>query len=184
MFSHCISDRHQLRLLEAHHAAELFALADANRAYLRNWLPWLDLTRTPADSLAFIQAGLRQFADGRGFNAGIWIDGKLAGVVGHHPIDWSSRTATLGYWLAESQQGQGFVTASCRAVIDHAFKILQLNKVVIRCAPLNRRCRAIPERLGFAQEGTLREAEQLYGRHIDLAVYGCLRREWGGGGLK
>jgi len=70
------------------------------------------------------------------------------------------------------------MTASCRACISHAFTELKLNRVEIRCAVENRKSRAIPERLGFRFEGTLREAQWLYDHFVEHALYGMLAREW------
>jgi ribosomal-protein-serine acetyltransferase len=52
-----------------------------------------------------------------------------------------------------------------------------LHRVEIRCGVGNTRSRKIPERLGFAFEGTLREAIWVNGRFHDLAVYGLLETE-------
>lgn len=178
MFAYRTTDQHKLGILEPRHADELFALSDSNRAYLRRWLPWLDSNKTPEDTCAFIQTALDQFALGKGFNAGIWIDAQLVGVIGHLDIDWVNRITTLGYWLAESQQGRGIMTASCRTIIEHAFDVLDLNKIIITCATENTRSLAVPKRLGFTREGTLRDAAWLYDHYIDLEIYSCLRREW------
>jgi ribosomal-protein-serine acetyltransferase len=48
----------------------------------------------------------------------------------------------------------------------------------IHCAPENRRSRAIPERLGFKQEGILREEMFIDGRYLDSVVYAMLEDEW------
>jgi ribosomal-protein-serine acetyltransferase len=172
------SNQHVLHILEPEHAEELFALSDSNRAFLRRWLPWLDNSKSADDTREFIAAALTQFVEGKGFSAGIWVNRHLVGVIGHHSIDWINRIATLGYWLTEQYQGRGIMTSACRTVIDHAFDALELNKVVINCAPDNIRSRAVPRRLGFVHEGTLRDAAWLYDRYIDLEVYGCLKREW------
>ena len=49
----------------------------------------------------------------------------------------------------------------------------------IRCAVGNHKSRAIPEGLGFQQEGIIRKAEKVYGNHMDHVVYGLLRQESG-----
>jgi len=70
------------------------------------------------------------------------------------------------------------MTKACIAMIHHIFNDLHLNRVEIRCAVLNSKSRAIPERLGFSQEGTIREAEWLYDHFVDHIVYSLLAREW------
>jgi ribosomal-protein-serine acetyltransferase len=172
-----VNDRIRMALFEPPHARELFDLIEANRPQLRQWLNWLDHRRNPADVAAYIGLCLRQFAAHQGFHAGIWFDGRLCGMVAHHGIDWPNQTTSLEYWLDVSHQGKGIMTASCRAVIDHSFNTLLLNRVIIRCATGNQRSRAVAERLGFTFEGISRQAEWLYGRCVDLAVYGLLKTD-------
>jgi hypothetical protein len=57
-----------------------------------------------------------------------------------------------------------------RGLTDHALTVWRLNRVEIRAAVENRRSRAIPERFGFHQEGTLREAERMGDRYLDCVV--------------
>ena len=178
MFEHHIDDEVRLRLLAPRHADALFALVDSNRQYLRQWLPWLDINVAVSDTLHFIQMTQRQFADDSGFAAGIWYRDELAGVIGHNRIDWENRISWPGYWLAEGFQGKGIMTKSCRALISHAFTELNLNRIQIHCAVGNSRSRAIPERLGFQQEGIIRQAEWLYDKFVDHIVYGVLKSDW------
>jgi len=175
---HCrINDELELRLLDQRHAQSLFELVDANRESFRRWMAWLDRTRSVADVNSSIDASLRQVAENNGYRAGIWSRGILCGVIGHHGIDWTNRSTSLGYWLDAAHQGKGIMTESCRAIVDHDFTELQLHRIVIRCATENRRSRAIPERLGFSFEGVAREAEWLYDHFVDLAVYSKLRSD-------
>lgn len=173
-----ISANLELRLLHLPDADELFRLTDQNREHLRRWLPWLDETQTVSDTRSFIRSTMRQFVQTRAFVAGIRWQGRLAGVIGHNRIDWASGTAFPGYWLGREFEGKGIMTASCRALLDHDFAELALNKVVITCATENVRSRAIPERLGFRLEGVKPEGEWLYDHFVDHAVYVITRSEF------
>jgi ribosomal-protein-serine acetyltransferase len=179
MFRLIIRDDLELRLLEERHAPIVFEAVDKNRAYLREWLPWVDATVEVADTVRFIQASLAQFANNDGvFGAGIWHAGQFAGTAGFLKIDWPNRSVEMGYWLAEAFQGRGIMTDVCRALVCFAFGEWKLNRVQIRCAAGNEKSCAIAKRLGFQLEGTLREAELVNGRHLDLHVWSVLAREW------
>ncbi|MDA8346838.1 MAG: GNAT family protein [Thermaerobacter sp.] len=178
MFTCPLAGDAYLRILEGHDAEALFDLTDRSRAHLRRWMPWLDQTVSPEHTAAFIAAGLRQFADGLGFQAGIWRGGTLLGVAGLHPIDWPNRQSSLGYWLGAGNEGQGLVTMACRALLDTAFADYGLHRMELRAATGNTRSRAVAERLSFTLEGVVRDAEWLYDRYVDHAVYGLLVRDW------
>jgi ribosomal-protein-serine acetyltransferase len=173
-----ISDRHELRLFETADAAELFAVTDANRAYLRQWLPWVDSAQTVADSKSYIDSTLQQFAENLGFVAAICYDGAIVGTIGFNEINWHSRIGYIGYWLAASHGGHGLATTSCRSLINCGFKVLDLNRQVIACAVENHRSQAIPKRLGFAYEGTARQAEWLYDHFVDHQIYALLHQDY------
>lgn len=177
-FSRRLAQGISLETLEEDDAAALFAVVDANRAHLRRWTPWLDGNRSPADTLTFIQSTRKLAADNLGFSVAIRVDEVIAGVAGYHTFDWPNRASIMGYWLAESHQGRGIMTRSCQALIDFAFAALNVNRVAIACAVENTRSRAIPERLGFQHEGISRDAEWLYTRYVDHAIYSLLQREW------
>ena len=175
---HIKVDDLEMRLLEESDAEQLFALTDRNRAYLRRWLPWLDDTTTPAHTLAFIRSSIEQFAEDNGFQLGIVYRGELAGVIGIHYVNRQHKKTEIGYWLAEGFQGRGIMTRCCRALVDYSFSDLELNRVEIRCALENIRSRAIPERLGFTQEGIQKDAEWLYDHFVDLVMYSMLAGNW------
>lgn len=178
MFIFRVDDDISLRLLEANHAAPLFDVVDSNRAYLRQWMPWLDGTCDVAALAAFCERTRQQFAAGNGFTAGIWWRDEICGVLGHNRVDWENRATHVGYWLSAAFQGRGIMTRSCCALVGHAFAEMGLNRVAIRCATGNLKSRAVPERLNFRQEGVIRNAEWLYDRFVEHAIYGMLAAEW------
>lgn len=167
-----------VRPLETEDAAELHALVERNREHLSRWMPWAadqDLEGTER----FLAEAEEQFARHNGFQAAIEPEGEIVGVVGFHSIDWVNRNTSLGYWLAADAQGRGTMTTIVRALVDFVFYEWELHRLEIHCAPENHRSRAIPERLGFREEATLREAELVGGRYLDSVVYGLLEQEWG-----
>lgn len=179
MFSYKIDDDTELRLLETRHAEELDALVTANYDHIKEWAAWLKDTESPIEQTReHIKRNRMQFAEGKGFNIFIWYQGKMVGKVGYNFFDWDNRQTELGYWLGASFQGKGLVTKSCRALINYAFNELKLNRIEIRCGVENTKSRKIPERLGFREEGILRQTEWLHDHFIDLVVYGMLASEW------
>ena|SRR2546423_259000 len=178
MFRLSVGGGLELRQFEEVHTDELFRVIDHNRAYLREWLPWVDGSRLPSDTRHFIRTAREQFENQDTISSGIWVDGQLAGAIGVHKIDWANRNTSIGYWLDAAQQGRGIMTRACRAMVDHVFREFGLHRLEIRCATGNERSCAIPHRLGFTREGVLRETQWLYDRFVDLVVWSMLDDDW------
>ena len=178
MFTYRIDKDTELKLLDMHHAEEIFKSMDLNREYLRRYLPWVDSTKTVEDTREFIQASKKQDSLNNGFNAGIWYKEEYAGTIGFHSINKEVNSISIGYWLDEGFVGKGLMTKACKVFIDYAFEVLRMNRVEIRCAEENLKSRAIPERLGFVKEGIIRDDELLYGKYVDCVVYGMLKKDW------
>jgi len=178
MFCYRIDDQLQLRLIEERHAQEIFDAVVANRAHLRTWLPWANETKTVDDTLAFIRKSLEQFARNDGLQVGIWEMGRYVGGIGTLYVRHKPAKTEIGYWLAESSQGRGVMTRACRAMTDYCINELKLNRVEIQCATGNHRSRAVPKRLGFVEEGVLRQAGKLEAGFVDHVVYSMLAEDW------
>jgi ribosomal-protein-serine acetyltransferase len=169
-----------LRQIAQDDVEEITALIELNRCYLKEWLPWLDKSTGVHDTARFIERSIEQAEEDNGFTLGIICDGKLAGVIGEHYVDSFNRRTEIGYWLDASHQGRGIVTRALARLTDYAFTNQDCNRVILQCAVGNVRSRAVAARLGFVQEGILREAEWLYDHYVDLAVYSMLKCDWPG----
>ncbi len=165
-------------MLNVHDADSVFTLMSQSRESLREWLPFIDYNKSVLDTEAFIRLTMKQFSDNNGFQAGIWYDEKIAGVIGFHAINWHNKSTSLGYWLGKGFEGSGLMTKSVSAFVNYAFAELKLNRVEIRAAVENKKSRAIPERLNFVEEGNIRQAEWLYDHYVDHVVYGMLAEDW------
>ena len=185
MLAHVIDEELQLVLLEPHHAAEFFAVIDANRAHLHPWMIWLEGTNSPEDTLAFIRSNLADVAAERDMALALRYRDQFVGMIGAHDKKHKTKSCDIGYWLAHDMQGRGIVTRAVKAFIHLLFNDYGFQRLTIRCAPHNKRSRAIPERLGFTQEGTLRRIALMLGdtpnappQLTDLVMYSLLDYEY------
>jgi RimJ/RimL family protein N-acetyltransferase len=160
-------------------AAESFAVIDAERTRLREWLPWVDQTASVAVSQEYLAGVERASGDGSLLHATIRCAGRFAGFADLR-IAAMQRSAEVGYWLAADAVGSGVMTRVVAALIDMAFGPLGLHRVQLQAATGNIRSRAIAERLGMVREGVRREAEELPAGFVDLVVYSVLEHEWPG----
>jgi ribosomal-protein-serine acetyltransferase len=168
----------ELRMISAEDAPAAFEMINHNREHLRPWLHWVDATVSMEDMQEVIAHWEARNDSGTALELGIFYLGRYIGKISLFDISQSVKKAEIGYWLAADQQGKGIMTDCVTALVDYAFETLELNRVCIYCAVENEKSRAVPVRLGFTQEGILREEQCLYGVYHDLAVYGMLRREW------
>jgi ribosomal-protein-serine acetyltransferase len=167
-----------VQMFELDDAPVLYAAVERNRAYLRQWLPWVDRTRSALDVRDFIAQSREKFLSSQSPDAAIWVDGRLGGSIGSHLIDWPNRSTSIGYWIDPGLQGRGLITRSCTAMLDYLFGDLALHRVEIRCGTGNTRSGAIPARLGFTREGVAREAQWVSERWVDMVVWSMLEPEW------
>lgn len=178
MFIYPVSDDISLKLMKQKDAQQLFELVDESREFLRRWLPWVDSMTSAEQYGPIITAWMQQFAEEDGFQAGIVYKGDLVGFVGFHSVDYMNKQTSIGYWLAEQYQGKGIMTAVVSSLLDYAFDEYGLNRVEIKCGADNERSCAVPERLGFLDEGVIRDGEFLNDHFHDLLVYSMLESDW------
>ena len=175
MFFRKIDKNTKLSLSIPQYAAELFELTDKNRDFLKQWLPWLDDIKKPSDTKNFLELQLLRFQKGEALHTTIFYRDLIAGVLGYNQIDKVNHIGYIGYWLGKEYNGKGIMTSSVRELIDIGYFYYSLNRIDIRCAVENKRSRAIPERLGFKNEGVIRNAEKIDDKYLDHVVYGLLK---------
>lgn len=170
-----VDDFTRLELLTNEHVQPLFELAHRNREHLRPWFDWIDKLESEAFIHAYIEGSAERKKSGKEYAFAIMFRNKLAGRIGMYNIDPHNRIGEVGYWLDKDLVGQGLVTRSCAALMDHCFDVFQINRIEIRCAVNNARSRDVPERLKFRREGLLREAGLVRGEFVDLELFSFCR---------
>jgi ribosomal-protein-serine acetyltransferase len=180
MLIHQIDEEVSLRLFITDDAEEFYNLTISSKAYLKEWLGWLDYIESVEDTAENIKARLIAFAESGGYpkSFAIIYKGKIAGTIGFNDVNKTNKIGIVGYWLGEKFQGKGIMTRAFKALIDYGFKELGLNRIEVSVATENKKSRALPERFGFTEEGKLRQAEWLYDHYVDHVIYGLLAGEW------
>lgn len=105
-------------------------------------------------------------------------DGRVIGEVLLFKFDPGSKRAELGYALARSAWGSGYVGEALPPLVDYGFREMGLNRLDAVIDPRNGASARVLERLGFMHEGTQREHYIIRGETSDSGLYGLLRREW------
>jgi ribosomal-protein-serine acetyltransferase len=170
---------HSIKLVPAatSHAEGLARLVRQNVAHLYAYLPAVAKVAALAEARHYLEAAVARAAEGEILEWYLFFGDELCGSIRVKDIDHHDGKAKIGYFLGYQFEGQGFMTASVRVILDYCFHTLQLNRIELCCASTNAPSMAVAARLGFTLEGTLRQDEWLNGAFVDQHVYGLLREE-------
>jgi RimJ/RimL family protein N-acetyltransferase len=110
------------------------------------------------------------------------VDGRHIGMVDYRDLDPLARSATVGITVGEKDLwGQGYGTEALSLLVGHLFNCLNLRRVQLDTWSGNERAIRGFTRIGFQEEGRLREAVRGPGGYFDRVVMGLLRRDWARG---
>lgn len=84
------------------------------------------------------------------------------------------RKAETGYWIFPEYWGKGFVSEAMEKVLEYGFTEMNLHRVSAEAEDDNAGSLGVLKKLGFVQEGTLRECEIKDGKFINLHIYAKL----------
>lgn len=74
--------------------------------------------------------------------------------------------------------GLGLGSEATRLVIDYAFKVAGVHRIELEVYDFNPRARHVYEKIGFAYEGTKRDALLWDGKWVDCHCMALLGRDW------
>ncbi len=103
-------------------------------------------------------------------------DGQIMGCVVFSNVSCAGTADWSFYVDPDSLPGTG--RKVCAAALYSAFNELQIHKVAGQVLDFNDASIRTHLRLGFRQEGVLREHRLIDGKHLDLIVFGLLSFEW------
>jgi RimJ/RimL family protein N-acetyltransferase len=148
--------------------------------HLRPWMPWVYSEPEPIEAKIQRLKRFRGMFDlGQDFIYGIFNgeDTKLIGGTGLHTRLGESELE-IGYWIHKDHINQGLVTESTAALVKVAFELILIHRIEIHCDPENFASAAIPRKLGFTHEGTLRAKTRFLDGWSDSMIWGLLETEY------
>ena len=171
------SQRLRLRPLQAADAPAVFAMY-TDPVTMRYWStpPWTEARQ--ADDL--IARNLEAMAAGDYLCLGLELagNGRLIGLCTLFAFHLPSRRCEIGYMLQRSCWGQGLMHEALSTMLDFGFGVLDLNRVEADIDPRNAGSQRTLQRLGFVEEGRLRQRWIVAGEVSDTALHGLLRQNW------
>jgi RimJ/RimL family protein N-acetyltransferase len=158
-------------------------LADSVREsveHLKPWMPWAHNEPQRIEAREELLRGWRgKFDLGQDYGYGIFNreETRLLGGTGLH-TRLGANELEIGYWIHKDFVNQGLVTESTAALIKVAFEIIHVHRIEIHCDPRNLASAAVPRKLGFTHEGTLRAKTTFLDSWSDSMIWGLLASEY------
>ena len=181
MFEELRGERVIIRPYRESDAQDVFEAVGESRDHLRPWLPFADEHQTVEETRDWIIHQVAAWLLREDMTLGMWeaTTNCYLGGTGFHPRDWDIGYFEIGYWIRASAEGRGYVTEAVRLLTDFVFHTLKANRLEIRCDELNVRSAAIPRRLGFVEEGRLRNLLSAHdGRLRTMIIFSLIPVEW------
>jgi RimJ/RimL family protein N-acetyltransferase len=107
-------------------------------------------------------------------------DGCVIGTTTLFRLDAANGRCEIGYCLGSAYWKMGYMSEALPAVVQFAFDRLKMRRIEADVDPRNESSLRSLGKLGFRQEGLLRERWNVAGEIQDSAILGLLAREWKG----
>jgi RimJ/RimL family protein N-acetyltransferase len=178
------TERLVIRCYEPEDAPLLKAAVDSSIEHLLPWMPWARFEpQSVEDKVELCRMFRGQFDLDQNYIYGIFSvdETEQLGGSGFHKRA-NEGSLEIGYWVAAAAIGRGIATEVAAVQTRAGFELAGLDRIDIQVDPANERSLAIPRRLGFTEEGTLRRRLEAHekGPRRDSVVFTMLREELAG----
>ena len=177
------TERLVIRVPEAEDVPRIIAYYRENLDHLRPYSPAFEPELfEPAAWYEQVAHRRRELTYAESFRAFVFLRDGSADVVGNINLTQVFRGAfqscVLGYNLAESAQGHGYMTEGVLAVVGFAFGEWGLHRVAANYMPRNERSAAVLKRCGFRVEGLAPAYLMINGRWEDHVLTSITNDDW------
>jgi ribosomal-protein-alanine N-acetyltransferase len=156
---------------DAHGLHEAYRDADAMRYW--DHPPSVDVSQTAERIRVSVEIDARWH--------GMWAiqtrAGRFAGAINYHARSEAQRRLAIGWIVVPSLWRQGLMTEAAPPVIAHCFRHLNAHRIEARIEPENVSSRRLAAKLGFSEEGVLRDWLCVAGEFRSVVMYSLLGTE-------
>ena len=155
--------------------AKDLSAALSNKHILNNLRDGIPYPYTEHDAQGYITTML-SVDENDTFAFAVLCDGKVVGSIGaFRQGNIHSRTAELGYYLAEDYWGKGIMTEAVRQLYAHLFAVTDILRIYAEPFSYNSGSCRVLEKAGFQYEGTLKNNAFKNGKLLDMKLYALTR---------
>ena len=178
MLSGTMIGMYEIKCLNTSQVNQFYNFIERNRTSFADTMPVANRVISIDTALVELNVIERKNNEGKGYYYALYNDETMIGYFLIREIDKEAEWAEIGYAIDKKWTGKGLVTKACKLLLEEIFEILKLNKAVICCNDDNENSKAMAERLGFKQEGILRDYCVVNYKRRNMVVYGLLISEY------
>jgi RimJ/RimL family protein N-acetyltransferase len=174
------TERLVIRCWDPKDASLLQQAFEASVEHLKPWMPWAH--GEPEDlegRVRRMRAYRAKFDLGQDYYYGILNreETEVLGACGLH-IREGEDNRHIGYWIHAEHTNKGLATECAAALTKIAFEIDGVDRVEIHCDPRNVYSAAIPAKLGYTHEATLRRRRPFFDERTDVMIWTLFADEY------
>ncbi|EPY07046.1 acetyl-transferase [Paenibacillus alvei TS-15] len=106
------------------------------------------------------------------------IAGEMVGGMNTHGVDKRNGTFKYGVSIFREHWRKGYASDAIQVLLRYYFEELRYHKVIAHVYAYNEASIALHERIGFQQEGRLRDMVFTKGKYHDELIFGLVRSEY------
>ena len=168
------TERLRLRRIQPTDRDAIFALcADPQVRKFTNRLPFSKLV----DVDNYLMRNRVRLADCR-WGIALKSSDALIGTCEYHHAIPAYASTLVGFELVSAYWGNGYMQEALRALLQFGFMQKGYHRIEARTDARNQRACATLRRLGFQEEGVLRQAGYWHGSFHDCRLFSLLKTEW------
>ena len=164
----------QINSLDVEDIFEIFSDAEVAK------YEWFTPMKSHEDAMKFISRYRDEFEDEEEITWGIVLkeNNKLIGTCCLGDFAEGARRCEIGYDIMQAEWNNGYATEAIKAVVDFAFKTMNLNRIEAFITPGNDASVSVLKKVGFIHEGIVRERDLIKGKLEDGIVMAILKRDY------